>query len=249
MQIIVAVKHVVDAEASIRVSDAGIASTHLPHAMNPFDEVALEAAVKLKQTGIACHILAVSLGAPAAKETLRNALARGADEALLVEAIDAEPLTVAKALAALAKQKRADLLLLGKQAIDDDCQQTGQMTAALLNCGQAVGASTLSVDKVQRQVLAECDTDTGSELLCLTLPAVVTAALHLNTPHVIRVPALMAAHQQPITSCSLADLGIEEEKRLQVLSVREPDARPPVVFLDSPQALAAVISDIIPTSP
>ncbi len=247
MYIIVAVKHVIDAEASITVNadNQGIDSSHLPQAMNPFDEVALEEAVKLKRAGLARHVLAVSLGAPAAQATLHNALARGADEALLVEAPKAEPLTVAKALAALAQHRQADLLLLGKQAVDDDSQQTGQMAAALLNWGQAVSVSQLSVDAVQGQIIAECDSDTGSEVLRLPLPAVVTAALHLNTPQVIRVPALMAASQQPISRCTLADLGVVAEKRLQVLSVRAPTPRPPIVFLDSPQAVANIIHDIM----
>lgn len=246
MKILVAVKRVIDYEVDIQIKPdgSGIVCDNVPMALNPFDEVALEEAIRLKSAGIVDSILAVSVGDEACRETLRTTLAMGADEALLVKSdSDVEPLAVAKILAKLAAEKSVDLILFGKQAIDNDANQTGQMTAALLNCGQAVFVSQLSVDKTNKLLTAVRDSDFGTETLQLPLPAVVTAALRLNEPRFIALPQLLRAKKQPIATRDLATFGIDVEKRLHVVSLSKPPMRAPVKLLDSVEALADVISN------
>ncbi|PIE45540.1 MAG: hypothetical protein CSA45_02305 [Gammaproteobacteria bacterium] len=248
MKIIIAIKRVIDYQVDIQVKadGAGVVRDGVPTAMNPFDEVALEEAIRLKESGIASHILAVCVGSSACQKVLNLALAMGADEGLLLQADDdTEPLIVAKAMAKLADQRQADLLLFGKQAIDDGANQTGQMTAALMHCGQAVFVSHLVVDKANRRVIATRDTDFGTETLQLSMPAVVTTALRLNEPRFVSLPQMIKAKKKTTTVIPLTSLGIDDtQKRLQVLRLRQPKARQPVVMLDSVEQLAEVITRV-----
>lgn len=251
MKIIVAVKRVIDYEVDIQVNSEGtdVVRECVPMSMNPFDEVALEEAIRLKEAGIADSVLAVTLGDSDCQSVLKSALAMGANEALLVETDNRiEPLTVAKVLASLAQQESADLVLLGKQAIDNDANQTGQMTAALMGCGQGVFVSALSVDTDKRQVTAVRDTDYGTETLELPLPTVITAASRMNHPRFIALPQMMRAKRKTIPVKTLSEFGIENtDIRLKTMSIREPDAREPAVMLTTAEQVSDVITKTINT--
>lgn len=228
MKVLVGVKRVVDAYVKIRVrSDgSGVDTANTKMAMNPFDEVAVEAAVRLKEAGVADEVLVVSIGPESAQEQLRTALAMGADRAMLATAeASIEPLAVAQTLAAICARENPDLVLLGKQAIDDDCNQTGQMLAALRGCAQATAASALNITPDAIEVTREIDG--GLEELALTRPAVVTVDLRLHDPRYPKLPAIMKAKKQPIESIDLAELGVDARQRLTVLEVTEPPARAP----------------------
>jgi electron transfer flavoprotein beta subunit len=228
MKVLVGVKRVVDAYVKIRVrSDgSGVDTANTKMAMNPFDEVAVEAAVRLKEAGVADEVLVVSIGPESAQEQLRTALAMGADRAMLATAeASIEPLAVAQTLAAICARENPDLVLLGKQAIDDDCNQTGQMLAALRGCAQATAASALNITPDAIEVTREIDG--GLEELALTRPAVVTVDLRLHAPRYPKLPAIMKAKKQPIESIDLAELGVDARQRLTVLEVTEPPARAP----------------------
>jgi len=228
MKVLVGVKRVVDAYVKIRVrSDgSGVDTANTKMAMNPFDEVAVEAAVRLKEAGVADEVLVVSIGPESAQEQLRTALAMGADRAMLATAeASIEPLAVAQTLAAICERENPDLVLLGKQAIDDDCNQTGQMLAALRGCAQATAASALNITPDAIEVTREIDG--GLEELALTRPAVVTVDLRLHDPRYPKLPAIMKAKKQPIESIDLAELGVDARQRLTVLEVTEPPARAP----------------------
>ena len=226
MKVLVGVKRVIDASFSVRVKPdgSGVETDNVKMAMNPFDEIALEEAIRLKETGIATEILAISIGPAKAEDTLRAALAMGADRALLIEAPGrVEPLAVAKLLAAVVKAEGARLALLGKQAIDDDANQTGQMLAALLGWGQATFASKLEISGSTARV--EREVDTGLQVMELRLPAVVTADLRLNTPRFAALPKIMAARKKPLERKSPAELGVDVAPRLEVISTGEPPKR------------------------
>ncbi|MDR9414534.1 MAG: electron transfer flavoprotein subunit beta/FixA family protein [Spiribacter sp.] len=228
MKVLVGVKRVVDAYVKIRVrSDgSGVDTANTKMAMNPFDEVAVEAAVRLKEAGVADEVLVVSIGPESAQEQLRTALAMGADRAMLATAeAGIEPLAVAQTLAAICEREKPDLVLLGKQAIDDDCNQTGQMLAALRGCAQATAASALNITADAIEVTREIDG--GLEELALTRPAVVTVDLRLHDPRYPKLPAIMKAKKQPIESIELSELGVDARQRLTVLEVTEPPARAP----------------------
>jgi len=228
MKVLVGVKRVVDAYVKIRVrSDgSGVDTANTKMAMNPFDEVAVEAAVRLKEAGVADEVLVVSIGPESAQEQLRTALAMGADRAMLATAeASIEPLAVAQTLAAICERENPDLVLLGKQAIDDDCNQTGQMLAALRGCAQATAASALNITADAIEVTREIDG--GLEELALTRPAVVTVDLRLHDPRYPKLPAIMKAKKQPLESIDLAELGVDARQRLTVLEVTEPPARAP----------------------
>ncbi|MEQ1769633.1 MAG: electron transfer flavoprotein subunit beta/FixA family protein [Devosia sp.] len=234
MKVLVAVKRVVDANFRIRVKadGSGVDLDNVKMAMNPFDEIAVEEAVRLKEKGVATEIVALSVGGPKAEDTLRQALAMGADRAVLVvHEGRSEPLGVAKLLKAIATAEAADLVLLGKQAIDDDANQTGQMLAALLGVGQATFASKLELDgrnaKVSREV------DGGIETVELPLPAVVTVDLRMNTPRFAALPQIMKARAKPLAKKSAADYGVDLTPRLNVLKTAEPTSRKAGVMVSS----------------
>jgi len=234
MKVLVAVKRVVDANLRVRVKrdGSGVELDNVKMAMNPFDEIALEEAIRLKEKGVATEIVAVSVGPTKAEDTLRQALAMGADRAILVQHDGrTESLGVAKVLKALASQEGADLVLLGKQAIDDDANQTGQMLAALMGRGQATFASSLEIDGTAVRVTREVDG--GLKVVELALPAVVTVDLRLNTPRYASLPAIMKARSKPLARMQPAELGVDLSPRLEVLRTAEPPERKPGVTVAS----------------
>lgn len=226
MKILVPVKRVVDYNVKVRVKadQSGIELANVKMSMNPFDEIAVEEAVRLKEAGVATEVIAVSCGVTACQETLRTALALGADRAILVET-DAElqPLAVAKLLKALSDKEQPQLIILGKQAIDDDFNQTGQMLAALLGRPQATFASKLTIAGDKATVIREVDG--GLETLEIALPAVVTTDLRLNEPRYATLPNIMKAKKKPLDTLSPADLGVDVAPRLTTLKVVEPAKR------------------------
>ena len=226
MKILVPVKRVVDFNVKVRVKsdESGVELANVKMSMNPFDEIAVEEALRLKEAGKATEVVAVSVGPIACQETLRTALAMGADRAILVET-DAEiqPLAVAKVLKALAGRETAGLFILGKQAIDDDANQTGQMLAALLDWPQATFASKVEVDGAKARVTREIDG--GLETIEIGMPAVITTDLRLNTPRYATLPNIMKAKKKPLENVKPADLGVDVAPRLKTLSVAEPPKR------------------------
>lgn len=226
MKVLVAVKRVVDYNVKVRVkadgSDVDVANVKM--SMNPFDEIAVEEAVRLKEAGKATEIVAVSMGVKQCEETLRTALAMGADRAIHVET-DAElqPLAVAKLLKQVAAKEAPQLVILGKQAIDDDANQTGQMTAALLGWAQGTFASKVELGDGSVNVTREVDG--GLETVKLSLPAVLTTDLRLNEPRYVKLPNIMAAKKKPLDKTSPADLGVDVTPRLKTLKVAEPAKR------------------------
>ena len=226
MKILVAVKRVVDYNVKVRVKSdgSGVETANVKMSMNPFDEIAMEEAVRLKEKGVATEIIAVSCGVAQCQETLRTAMAIGADRAILVECSDElQPLAVAKLLHALVVREQPGLVLLGKQAIDDDCNQTGQMLAALAKLPQVTFASKLEVADGKATVAREVDG--GSETLQVSLPAVVTADLRLNEPRYVTLPNIMKAKKKPLEILKPADLGVDVTPRLKTLKVSEPPQR------------------------
>ncbi len=226
MKALVAVKRVVDYNVKIRVKadNSGVETANVKFSMNPFDEIAVEEAVRLKEAGKVSEIVVVSLGPTQAQETLRTALAMGADRAVLVQSDDeVQPLAVAKALKALVEKEAPGLVILGKQAIDDDSNQTGQMLAALLGWPQATFASKVVVGADGLEVTREVDA--GSETLAVALPAVVTTDLRLNEPRYASLPNIMKAKKKPLETLSAADLGVDLAPRLVTLKVEEPAKR------------------------
>lgn len=226
MKVLVAVKRVVDANVKVRVKTdgSGVDVANVKTSINPFDEIAVEEAVRLKEAGVATEVIAVSCGPSACQETLRIALAIGADRAILVESHDGiEPLAVAKVLAALIDKEQVQLVILGKQAIDDDLNQTGQMLAALANMPQATFAAKLAV--AGGKAIVEREVDGGTETLSLTLPAVVTADLRLNEPRYVTLPNIMKAKKKPLDTVRVEDFKIDVAPRLKTLKVSEPPKR------------------------
>ena len=226
MKALVAVKRVVDYNVKVRVkadgSDVDIGNVKM--SMNPFDEIAVEEAVRLKEAGKVSEIVAVSLGEKKCEETLRTALAMGADRAVHVET-DAklEPLTVAKLLKAVADKENPQILLLGKQAIDDDANQVAQMLAALLNAAQGTFASKVQIEG--KEALVTREIDGGEETVALKLPAVISADLRLNEPRFVKLPNIMAAKKKPLEKLSPADLAVDISPRLNTVKFAEPKAR------------------------
>ena len=226
MKILVPVKRVVDYNVKVRVKGdgSGVDISNVKMSMNPFDEIAVEEAVRLKEKGVATEVIAVSCGVAACQETLRTALAIGADRGILVET-DAElqPLAVAKLLKALVDKEQPGLIILGKQAIDDDANQTGQMLAALADLAQATFASMVEVAGDKVNVTREVDG--GLETLSLSTPAVVTTDLRLNEPRYVTLPNIMKAKKKPLDTVKPADLGVDVAPRLKTLKVAEPAGR------------------------
>jgi len=226
MKVLVPVKRVIDFNVAVRVKAdrSGVDLTNVKMAINPFDEIAVEEAVRLKEKGKASEIIATSIGPAAAQETLRTALAMGADRAILVKHEgELEPLAVAKILRAVATQEQPDLVILGKQAIDDDCNQVGQMLAALLGWPQGTFAAKLEVEEGAIAVTREVDG--GLQTVSLKLPAIVTTDLRLNEPRYASLPNIMKARKKPIAEKTIADYGVDAAPRLKVLEVREPEKR------------------------
>jgi electron transfer flavoprotein beta subunit len=226
MKALVAVKRVVDYNVKIRVKadGSGVETANVKFSMNPFDEIAVEEAVRLKEAGKVTEVVAVSMGPAGCQETLRTAMAIGADRGIhVLTESELQPLAVAKMLKILADRETPQLIILGKQAIDDDCNQTGQMLAALLGWPQATFASKLVLGDGTAEVTREIDG--GLERLSLTLPAVVTTDLRLNEPRYASLPNIMKAKKKPIDSLSPADLGVDVTPRLKTLKVEEPAQR------------------------
>jgi electron transfer flavoprotein beta subunit len=226
MKVLVPVKRVVDYNVKVRVKadQTGVETANVKMSMNPFDEIAVEEAMRLKEAGVVTEVIAVSCGVLACQETLRTALAIGADRAILVESdVDLQPLAVAKLLAAVARKEGPGLMILGKQAIDDDSNQTGQMVAALLGWPQATFASKVVIADGKAQVTREVDG--GLETLKLNMPAVVTTDLRLNEPRYVTLPNIMKAKKKPLENVKPADLGVDVTPRLKTLKVTEPPKR------------------------
>jgi len=226
MKILVPVKRVVDYNVKVRVKSdqTGVDIANVKMSMNPFDEIAIEEAMRLKEAGIATEVIAVSCGVTQCQETLRTAMAIGADRAILVETdVELQPLAVAKLLKALVDKEQPQLIILGKQAIDDDCNQTGQMLAALAGLPQATFASKVVVADGKATVTREVDG--GLETIALTLPAVVTTDLRLNEPRYVTLPNIMKAKKKTLDVVKPADLGVDVAPRVKTLKVTEPPAR------------------------
>jgi len=226
MKILVPVKRVVDYNVKVRVKSdhSGVDIANVKMSMNPFDEIAVEEAVRLKEKGVASEIVAVSCGVQACQETLRTALAIGADRAILVQTdVELQPLAVAKILKALVDKEQPGLVILGKQAIDDDANQTGQMLAALAGLAQATFASKVEIAQGKATVTREVDG--GLETIAITLPAVVTTDLRLNEPRYVTLPNIMKAKKKPLDVLDPAALGVDAAPRLKTLKVSEPPGR------------------------
>ena len=226
MKLLVPVKRVVDYNVKVRVKadGSGVELAGVKMSMNPFDEIAIEEAVRLKERGVATEIVAVSIGVQQCQETLRTALAMGADRAILVQTEAApEPLAVAKMLKALVEREQPTLVVMGKQAIDDDMNATGQMLAALLGWPQGTFASKLAVEDGTATVTREVDG--GLETVALTLPAVVTTDLRLNEPRYASLPNIMKARKKPLATMTPQELGVDPSPRLRTLKVSEPPRR------------------------
>jgi electron transfer flavoprotein beta subunit len=226
MKVLVPVKRVVDYNVKVRVKSdgSGVETANVKMSMNPFDEIAVEEAIRLKEAGLVTEIVAVSIGTRACQETLRTALALGADRAILVEtSVDTQPLAVARLLEKIASTESPQLVIMGKQAIDDDSNQTGQMLAALLGWSQATFASKLSVEGETAQVTREVDG--GLETLSVKLPAVITTDLRLNEPRYVTLPNIMKAKKKPLDTLTPETLGVDVTSRLTTLKVTEPEKR------------------------
>jgi len=238
MKILVAVKRVVDYNVKVRAKadGTGVETANVKMSMNPFDEIAVEEAVRLQEAGKAKEIVAVSLGVAACQDTIRTALAMGADRGILVET-DAElqPLAVAKLLKAVVEKEKPELVILGKQAIDDDFNQTGQMLAALLGWPQGAFASKVEVGAGAITVTREVDG--GLETVALKLPALVTTDLRLNEPRFVKLPNIMKAKKKPLDVLKPADLGVDVTPRLVTLKVQEPPKRQAGIKVDTVASL------------
>jgi len=226
MKVLVAVKRVVDYNVKIRVNSdqTGVETQNVKMSMNPFDEIAVEEGMRLKEAGTAEELIAVSIGPVQSQETIRTALAMGADRGILIETdANLEPLGVAKCLKAVIEKENPDLVIVGKQAIDDDCAQTGQMLSALLGWSQGTFASKIAVDGDALNLTREVDG--GLENVSLKMPAVVTADLRLNEPRYASLPNIMKAKKKPIDTTTPDELGVDVTPRLTVVSVTEPPKR------------------------
>jgi len=226
MKILVPVKRVVDFNVKVRVKSdqSGVELANVKMSMNPFDEIAIEEALKIKEAGKATEVIAVSAGVAACQETLRTAMAMGADRGILIETdVELQPLAVAKLLKAVVDKEAPQLVILGKQAIDDDANQTGQMLAALLDWPQATFASKVEIDGIKAKVTREIDG--GLETIEVSLPAIMTADLRLNTPRYATLPNIMKAKKKPLDTLKPDALGVDVAPRLKTLKVAEPGKR------------------------
>ncbi len=244
MKILVPVKRVVDYNVKIKVKsdNSGVDLENTKMSMNPFDEIAVEEAVRLKEKKICDEIIAISIGSAKSEETLRTALAVGADKGILIETEeDVQPLEVAKILKEIIKKNNPDLVLMGKQAIDDDSNQTGQMLAALVGWPQGTFASKLEINGKKINITREIDG--GLETLGMELPAIVTTDLRLNEPRYASLPNIMKAKQKPIEKITPGDLNIEIKQRLKTLKVTEPPKKEAGIKVDSVQELISILHE------
>jgi electron transfer flavoprotein beta subunit len=244
MKVLVPVKRVVDYNVKVRVKSdgSGVDTANVKMSMNPFDEIALEEAVRLKEAGKVTEIIAVSCGVTQCQETLRTAMAIGADRGVLVEtAVELQPLAVAKLIKALADIEQPQLIILGKQAIDDDCNQTGQMLAALLGWPQATFASKVVLDGGKVAVTREVDG--GLETLSLTLPAIITTDLRLNEPRYVTLPNIMKAKKKPLDVKKPEDLGVNVVSKLTTIKVAEPAKRSAGIIVPDVATLVAKLKN------
>ena len=248
MKVLVPVKRVIDynVKARVKADGSGVDLANVKMSMNPFDEIAVEEAIRLKEKGVATEIVVVSIGVKQAQETLRTALAMGADRAILIEAApdvhtDIEPLAVAKLLAAVAKEEQPQIILAGKQAIDNDLNATGQMLAALLGWAQATFASEVVVEGDAATVTREVDG--GLQTIKVKLPAVITADLRLNEPRYASLPNIMKAKKKPLEEKTAADYGVDVTPRLTVVKTAEPAGRKAGVKVGSVDELIAKLKD------
>ena len=248
MKVLVPVKRVIDYNVKVRVKadGSGVDLANVKMSMNPFDEIAVEEAIRLKEAGKAEEIVVVSIGVKQAQETLRTALAMGADRAILVVAADdvhtdIEPLAVAKILAKIVEEERPGLVLAGKQAIDNDMNATGQMLSALLGWSQATFASELEIDADTARVTREVDG--GLQTISVKMPAIVTVDLRLNEPRYASLPNIMKAKKKPLDEKTAADYGVDVSPRLEVVSTKEPEARSAGIIVGSVDELVAKLKE------
>ena len=244
MKIMIAVKRVVDYNVKVRVKsdNTGVDIANVKMSMNPFDEIAVEEAVRLKEKGLATELIVVSCGSAPCQETLRTAMAIGADRGILVQTDEElQPLAVAKLLKALFDKEQPGLVILGKQAIDDDCNQTGQMFAALADLPQATFASRVEIAEADGRKTAQVtrEVDGGLEMLCIDLPAVITTDLRLNEPRYVTLPNIMKAKKKPLQIITPAELGVDVAPRIQTLKVSEPPKRSAGIKVPDVSALVA----------
>lgn len=247
-RVLVGVKRVIDYAVKIRVKPdkTGVVTDGIKHSMNPFDEIAVEEAVRMKEQKIASEVIAVSCGPSQAQEVLRTALAMGVDKAVHVEVSGPEyetlqPIHVSKILAKLAQNEKADMVIVGKQAIDDDSNQTAQMTAALLDWPQATFAS--KIEKSDGYITVKREVDGGLETIKCKLPAVISADLRLNEPRYATLPNIMKAKKKPLTKMTPKDLGVDTAPRIQVVSVEEPPVRQAGAVLPDVDALISKLKE------
>ncbi|MDW5418581.1 electron transfer flavoprotein subunit beta/FixA family protein [Iodobacter sp. CM08] len=245
MKVLVAIKRVVDYNIRPRIkadgSDVDIAGVKM--SINPFDEIAVEEALRLKERGVVTEIVGVTIGSAACQDVLRHALAMGVDRVILLESdLELQPLGVAKLLKAVVDKEQPSLVILGKQAIDDDAGQTGQMLAALMNAGQGAFASSITI--VDGEALVVREVDGGTETVALKLPAVITADLRLNEPRFVKLPNLMMAKKKPIETIAAADLGVNASPRLKLLKAAEPAERKAGIKVASVAELVSKLREV-----
>ena len=238
MKVLVPVKRVVDYNVKVRVKsdNSGVELDNVKMSMNPFDEIAVEEALRLKEKGIATEVIAISIGSTQVQETIRNALAMGADSGIFVEATNnLEPLNIAKIISSIAKKENIHLLILGKQAIDDDMNATGQMIAALLGWPQATFASKIDIS--DEKAIVSREVDGGIENIEIALPAVISTDLRLNEPRYASLPNIMKAKKKPINQIQVDELNLKIEQRLDILKVEEPTKRQSGIMLKTVEEL------------
>ena len=238
MKVLVPVKRVVDYNVKVRVKSdkSGVELDNVKMSMNPFDEIAVEEALRLKEKGIATEVIAISIGPTQVQETIRNALAMGADSGIFIEATNnLEPLNIAKIISSVAKKESIDLMILGKQAIDDDMNATGQMIAALLGWPQATFASKVEIS--DKKAVVSREVDGGIENLEVALPAVISTDLRLNEPRYASLPNIMKAKKKPINQIQVDELNLKIEQRLDILKVEEPTKRQSGIMLKTVEEL------------
>jgi len=246
MKILVGIKRVVDYNVKIRLKPdgSGVDTSAVKMSINPFDEIAVEEAIRLKEKNIASEIIVVSIGPTPIQETIRHALSLGADRGIHVEMpTSPEPLAVAKILKAVVSQEQPQLLLLGKQAIDYDCNQVAQMTGALLGWPQSTFVSSLTIENGKCQTVREVDG--GLETITLTLPAVISTDLRLNTPRFATLPNIMKSKQKPLQHVSVTDLGIDSTPHIKTLKVSEPQKRKSGIMLSTVDELIPIIAKVM----
>jgi electron transfer flavoprotein beta subunit len=240
MKALVCVKRVIDYNVKIRVKmdKSGVETDNVKMSMNPFDEIAVEQAVKMKESGIINEIIILSIGADTSQETIRTGLAMGGDRGILIktDGQDLDPLNIGKIIKVVSEKENPDLIILGKQAIDDDCNQTGQILATLLNCHQATFASKVDVNS-DKSINVTREVDGGLETIKVSIPCVITTDLRLNEPRYASLPNIMKAKQKKIETLDVNDLSIKLDKRVQTIEVNDPPSRKPGVMVNDVDSL------------